>query len=136
MGPALIQFFGFLDERGYLDDSGDLGRLVERIAPRIPGMAADPRKWGMAKSMGMEALRLGLDLSDEKVLEQFMFDYNSKLLNIAGPKNTARPAHHNPFKSISRNQIIRVKYTDGSIREGKFKRLEADLVAGKCVLVE
>lgn len=46
-----------------------------------------------------------------------------------------RPAQENPLKNISRNEVVKVKYPDGSIREGKFKRLEEDLRAGKCELL-
>lgn len=45
-------------------------------------------------------------------------------------------ARENPFQNISRNEVVKVKYPDGAIRKGKFERLEGDLRAGKCELVQ
>lgn len=134
VGPVLAQFFDFLADAGYMVNAAALGRDVRRIAPQIAKNAADPRKWGMAKSIGMQAVQAGVDLSDEKALERFIMQYNAGIDATQQRGQTARPAKPNPYKDISRNQVIRVKYADGSIREGKFKRLEADLLAGKCAL--
>jgi len=141
IGAILTQFFGFLEENQYLKTAGQLQREMRNTAPEMVRLAKDPRNWGMAKSMCMEALQAGVDLSNAQAMNEFMTNYNATQLahlNFPGIEqtNTAvrRPVAENPFKNMSRNQVIKVKYPDGSIREGKFKRLEEDLRAGKCTL--
>ena len=85
----------------------------------------------------MQALEEGLNPEEPGAMERFIAKYNASLdHNPPGKPNAARPARENPYKHLGRNQPIRVRYTDGSIKEGKFKRLEADLLAGKCTLVD
>ncbi|MBK7939219.1 MAG: hypothetical protein IPJ82_20035 [Lewinellaceae bacterium] len=136
VGPVLARFFDFLGEADYLPKAAALGEEVRRISPKIAKNAADPHKWGMAKSLGMMAMQTGVDLSNEMALQRFIMEYNAGINTAQRPKQTTRPAKSNPYMNIPRNQIIRVKYADGSIREGKFKRLEADLLEGKCELVK
>lgn len=96
----------------------------------------------MAKSIAMEALDAGVDLSDTQAMNGFIAKYNARLMDkldfptISRKKpQPLRPVSENPFKNISRNQVVKVKYPDGSIREGKFKRLGEELKAGKCTLM-
>ncbi|MFN0036068.1 MAG: hypothetical protein ACKVUS_13475 [Saprospiraceae bacterium] len=142
IGAVLIQFFGFLDEKKYLKNADALRREVKKIAPEIVLRAKDPRNWGMAKSFAMGAAAAGVDLGDSNAMNGFMADYNANLLPNLGfsdfgtkKSQLLRPAPENPFKNIARNQIVKVKYPDGNIREGKFKRLEDELRAGKCELL-
>lgn len=141
IGPILSGFFGFLAEQNYPKNASALRREVQRIASDIVRRAKDPRNWGISKGIAMQAIEAGVDLADENALSQFITAYNANRLNQTPlgrgyPSQYWRPAPENPFKHLSRNQVITVQYTDGSIRDGKFKRLEADLQAGKCSLVE
>ena len=138
-GAILTQFFGFLEEHQYLKTAGQLQREMRNTAPEMVRLAKDPRNWGVAKSMCMQALQAGVDLSNAQAMNEFMTNYNATQLahlNFPGIAQTNRPVKRpvaeNPFKNMSRNQVIKVKYPDGSIREGKFKRLEEELRAGKC----
>jgi hypothetical protein len=141
IGPVLSRFFGFLAEKKYQDNAAALRREAEKIAPEIVRQAKNPRNWGMTKSITMQAMDAGVDLADENAIGGFMAAYNANLLASMGwdaaPKKPERlrPAQENPYKNISRNKVVKVKYPDGSIREGKFKRLEEDLRAGKCELL-
>ena len=139
---VLSPFFGFLKEKAYLKNAGRLQQEMLRIAPRIMIVAKDPRNWGMTKSIAMEALAAGVDLSDTHAFSGFMANFTANQIhkldfpNIrAKNPQLLRPVRDDPFKNTSRNQVVKVQYTDGSSREGKFKRLEEDLKAGKCTLL-
>lgn len=141
-GVVLRLFFAFLDEKKYLKDAGRLQKEMQKIAPQMVANAKDPHNWGMAKSFAMNAFGAGVDMGDVDAMNDFMANYSAKILqkmdfpDVTKDKRQAlRPVQENPFKSISRNQVVQVKYPDGSIREGKFKRLEEELRAGKCSLV-
>ncbi|MDX1912605.1 MAG: hypothetical protein SFV22_14025, partial [Saprospiraceae bacterium] len=131
ISPVLSRFFGFLADKQYQKNAGALRRELEKIAPDIVRQAKNPLNWGMAKSMMMQALDVGVDLNDAQALDTFMANYTAGL----NMPSRLRPVQQNPFKHLSRNAIIKVKYADGTIREGKFKRLEEDLKAGKCALL-
>lgn len=137
LSPILAQFFEFL--RGENHQYARLmAREVVKIAPQIVKNAKDPRHWGISKSLVMQALEESVDLSDKEQMDRFILRYNEQLLqNHPSPKptSTLRPLRANPFKNISRNEVVEVKYPDGSTKAGKFKRLEADLLAGKCELL-
>jgi hypothetical protein len=141
-GVVLRLFFAFLDEKKYLKDAGRLQKEMQKIAPKMVANAKDPHNWGMAKSFAMDALDADIDMGDVDAMNDFMANYSAKILQkmdfpdvAASKQSPMRPARENPFKNISRNQTIKVTYPDGSIREGKFKRLEEELRAGKCSLV-
>ncbi|MEQ1744621.1 MAG: hypothetical protein ABMA02_04290 [Saprospiraceae bacterium] len=142
VGTVLNQFFGFLAESNRQKNAAAMHREIKKIAPEIVRNAKDPRNWGMAKGIMMQAMGTGVDLSDEHAISDFMASYSANMARHAGlpepgPKKQSllRPASGNPFVNIARNETVRVKYPDGSIRDGKFKRLEDDLRAGKCELV-
>ncbi|MDO8367801.1 MAG: hypothetical protein Q7T20_13450 [Saprospiraceae bacterium] len=142
IGLVLNQFFGFLDEKKYLKNAGHLQEEMRKIAPQIISRAKNPQNWGMAKSFAMGAIAAGVDLSDTNAMNGFMDNFNANLLpNLEFPELASkkpqrlRSVHENPFKNIARNQVVKVEYPDGSIREGKFKRLEEALRTGKCVLL-
>ena len=47
-----------------------------------------------------------------------------------------RPTPFRSARKIGRNDRISVRYADGTVKTDKFKRLEPDLVANRCVLVD
>ena len=52
-------------------------------------------------------------------------------INMYTPKERA----YNPFKEFGRNTKITVKYSDGSVITDKFKKLQRDLVLGRCQIM-
>ncbi|MFN0213808.1 MAG: hypothetical protein ACKVT2_06090, partial [Saprospiraceae bacterium] len=142
IGAVMTQFFGLLEEKALLSGAGRLQGEMRKIAPQVIKEAKNSSNWGMAKSFAMEALAEGVDMSDTDAMNRFMANFNANMVpNFGFPdfgskkQQLLRPAQENPFKNISRNQIVKVKYQDGSVREGKFKRLEEELRSGKCTLV-
>ncbi len=41
-----------------------------------------------------------------------------------------------PLAKIRRNTIVKVRYRDGTIRKGKYKRLKVDILSGNCEILE
>lgn len=137
IGPVLTAFFGFLAAQQLHPQAAALQKAVRQHTPALLKNAANPAFWGMAKSMMQQALKEGLNPEEPGAIERYIANYNASLdQQPSGKPKAARPARENPYKHLSRNQPVRVRYTDGSIKEGKFKRLEADLLAGKCTLVQ
>ncbi|MEM8527276.1 MAG: hypothetical protein AAGG68_21725 [Bacteroidota bacterium] len=140
ISPILVQFFKYLGTtNAYPIDTEKVVTTLEEIADEIVKRAADPRNWGMAKSMMMGAVEQGLDLNDQQSLDQYMYDYNSNLRSsnsfpTHSPPKLAQP---DPFKHLGRNDKINVQYQDGTTKTSiKFKKVEKDLRAGKCSILE
>ena len=53
--PVLSAFFAFLDDREELENASSLGVHVQELEDKVVEQASDPRNWGMAKSMLMDA---------------------------------------------------------------------------------
>ncbi|MEM8528188.1 MAG: hypothetical protein AAGG68_26325 [Bacteroidota bacterium] len=139
LSPILIQFFKYLGSTNlYSINTEEVVATLKEIADEIVERATDPNNWGMAKSMMMGAMEQGFDISNQKDLDNYMYSYNQNLLasnfsNSSVPK-LAKP---NPFKHIGRNEKINVKYKDGTTKNAiKFKKVEKDLRAGRCRLIE
>lgn len=144
IGEVLGAFFGFLEDQKAHKNALRLQKLVQKISARIVRNAQDPKCWGFAKSQGMQALEAGVDMRDKNAVNQFIAGINARQTHIpdsylsesSQPKSqNRRPVSPNPFNHLSRNQMITVRYPDGTTQHGKFKRLEADLRDGKCELV-
>jgi len=106
---------------------------VEPVKDRIPVEAAKESNWGPAKSYMMKAKAQGYDLSSEEEVEAFM---RRQQMEALAHQPTTRPPK-DPFKGIGRNQKITVQYEDGTIKADiKFKKVEKDLRAGRCEIVE
>ena len=67
-----------------------------------------------------------LDVDDEKFSEQLNKIKQSSLVT--------RPIL-NYNKKIGRNEKIKVRYKNGEIKEDKFKKLEADILANRCIMI-
>ncbi|MEY3241101.1 MAG: hypothetical protein RIR11_2539 [Bacteroidota bacterium] len=135
IGKVLTQFFAFLHEHQLHTNALQLHQEIQKIIPDMIRNAQNPNYWGMSKSMMMGALGKGIDLSNEKALNKYFLDYQAEMQAKRNHKPTMQPARQNPFKNLSRNQVIQVKYPDGKVVEGKFKRLETDLLSGACELI-
>lgn len=74
----------------------------------------------------------GVEFSDKEQLDQYLLDYNQKIMYPSMNNSSIT----NDYKDIGRNQKISVKYPDGKVIEDvKFKKVQKDLIAGKCELV-
>jgi hypothetical protein len=130
-GDIIIAFLNFLDDKQYIKNAKTLQKTVAEIKHKIPAIAADPRNWGMAKSMMMGAQKSGYDINDKDDLNDYMMDYNAQTIG----QLHGRPLS-NPYKHIGRNDKIAVKYADGTLMENvKFKKVEQDLIDKKCTLI-
>jgi len=81
IAPVLSAFFSFLGEKELLksESAANLARRVKEIDKQIIKNAADPRNWGPAKSFVMAAMRAGVDVMNQKEMDQFMVLYNLAL---------------------------------------------------------
>jgi hypothetical protein len=85
IAPVLASFFTFLGEKGVLSNAASLARQVTALSERIVRNSNAPRYWGMAKSVSMEAMKEGVDLTDEKAMNAFLIRYNARMLRSAMP---------------------------------------------------
>jgi hypothetical protein len=135
-GKAVIALLSFLGDAGHIENAAELIKTVEQIKNRIPVEAANKSNWGPAKTMMMEAMEQGVDLSSEEAIEAYLM----KKQMAAFAQQPREPQYstppEDPFKGIGRNQKITVRYTDGEVRADiKFKKVEKDLRAGNCEIV-
>ncbi len=140
---ALAPFFEWLRANDLHPNAEAMRDEAQRVKPEMFKAAADPSNWGMAKTMMMGALDEGVDLSSQDALNEYVSQLQLRSLArlaappkaIGKPKPVLRTAAENPYKNMNRNALITVRYTDGTEKTGKFKRLEDDLRSGKCELV-
>jgi hypothetical protein len=137
---VLLQFFKFLDEKGYITASEEIQKAVKETKDEIPKKASNPSNWGMAKSFMMGAQDAGVDFSDEQELNSFLENYDQQLqaeLDKYTSSENPLPIKEDPFRKIGRNDKITVKYSDETILENiKFKKVKQDLLDGKCELMK
>jgi len=132
-GNVVIAFLSFLGDAGHIDNAPDLIKAVEPVKDRIPVEAAKESNWGPAKSYMMKAKAQGYDLSSKEEVEAFMRRQQMEAFRQEQPASPAK----DHFKGIGRNQKITVQYEDGTIKADiKFKKVEKDLRAGRCEIVE
>jgi len=127
---VLISFFQYLDSIDYIDNARKLIQVLRQIRNEIPKIAGNPNNWGIAKTFIMAAENAGVDPTDINSLNEFLA---SQDLNIS---DSIQSPVNDEFKDFQRNQRVSVKYTDGRIVENvKFKKVEHDLLDGKCTLI-
>jgi hypothetical protein len=140
-GDILIAFLRFLGEKEYITDSEALQDAVRSVKDEIPKIAGDSSNWGIAKALFMTAKEEGYDLKDQEQINTFINLYNQRIQfgnfeNLQGGTGNMS-TQENPSKGIGRNDKITVRYGDGTVKENvKFKLVEEDLSAGKCVIVK
>ncbi|WP_333861443.1 SEC-C metal-binding domain-containing protein [Clostridium sp.] len=86
VSPVLESFFNFLDENKYVLNGKKLSKSVKQISRQIVKNAVDPNRWGMAKRFVMGAKNRGIDITDEKEMNQYMLDYNNNKPIVNEPK--------------------------------------------------
>lgn len=160
-GSILLAFLRFLEHRKYMKTQ-ELQAAIQSVDRIIYEKSQDYLNWGFAKALGMIALNRGVNMEDKDAMQKIMDEYNSSLTdrktnnpefqalnhsisNIANlpqaPKTTKLVEPHRAIPKfnqpkIGRNDLVNVKYADGTVKEQvKFKKVEADIVSGKCALL-
>lgn len=77
---CVIALLEFLDDAGVLvgDTVGTLVRVTKSLRSEAARAAQDPSRWGMAKSLFMQAAAEGLDVEDPEAIEGWMESFNSR----------------------------------------------------------
>lgn len=82
--PVMNKFFEFLANKGILSNSQKLIVKLREIKAQIIKNATNPKNWGMAKTMIMDAMNQGIDVSNAEELNSFinykMIQHNFNLL--------------------------------------------------------
>ncbi len=77
IAPVLSSFFAFTERAGLLKKSSNLAKRVKKIDKQIVINSNDPSNWGMAKSFVISAQRSGVNIENQKELNEYMMAYNS-----------------------------------------------------------
>lgn len=153
-GKVLHQYFAFLESRNYHSKAHALKEAVADIQRKILVRSQNQDNWGMAKTAMMNSNKGGgfkpfkpFKLTDKQMERLEKWD-GDKILSLSeGAEDNdfissqkqlpSKPIReHNPYRHLKRNDLISVKYPDGKILEKvKFKKVERDLLAGKCELM-
>ncbi len=153
MQHVLCRFFLYLEESEKIP-TRDLQDIVLAFGEEMVELSQDPENWGIAKSLVMEGIERGHDMSDPEIMEELFRKTNREMKDMSSiwveneyeeesPENRefnpidrpqARPVY---IPKIGRNEKVTVKYSDGRILENvKFKKIMDDLADEKCELVE
>lgn len=133
-GDVVIIFLQFLENNKYIANADILIKKVIAIKSKIPIESKKTGNWGIAKTMMMQAMEMGLDLDNEEEMDDFLLYQQLSAMNNLFEEE--EPIVE-PWKNIGRNQKITVKYKDGQVIENiKFKKVKSDLVNGNCILLK
>ena len=69
------------------------------------------------------------------LLDEAGLKYISEQLNKIKQSSLVTRPILNYNKKIGRNEKIKVRYKNGEIKEDKFKKLEADILANRCIII-
>jgi len=76
VAPAAQALVNWLGSEGILQDAPALAEQVGQWAGQIVEHSQDPRRWGMAKGVVMQAMAQGVDLDSQAAFNRFVRDYN------------------------------------------------------------
>lgn len=82
IAKVLEQFFLFLADSKLIENGNGLAENVIKIETDIIKAFENPANWGMAKSIMMPALEMGIDPCDEEEIGRYLNNYNNEQLNI------------------------------------------------------
>lgn len=117
--PLLVNFLVIYHlELNIYKVSSEINKAIEK-ANQVIKLANDPQINTQKSNLLGET---GIDLI-KKNAENFLHNINVRKPVI---KTTPR---------IGRNEVVKVKYNDGSIFETKYKKISEDLIKGECVLI-
>ncbi len=80
--PELEEFCDFVGRAFAFEEAAAWKRAIQDYAPEFRRAIRDPRRWGMAKSMMMEGLSRGYDLSTEEGINRWLHTQQAE--QIAG----------------------------------------------------
>jgi uncharacterized protein YchJ len=80
VAPVTESFLRWLESEGILGDTSSLVETVRGWADTIVANGMDPRYWGMAKSLVMQAEAGGIDTQDDQAMERYVAEYNLRLM--------------------------------------------------------
>lgn len=69
------------------------------------------------------------------LLDEAGLKYISEQLNKIKQSSVVTNPVYNQNKKFGRNERIKVRYLNGVVREDKFKKLEADILANRCIMI-
>ena len=78
VAPTAGILLRWLDAAGLMVGGAALALTVEQWGPDVAAAAKDPRNWGMAKNLMMQAYAEGVDLEDEHQLAGFVTHHNAR----------------------------------------------------------
>ena len=129
--PVLIKFFEFMKEQGMVENIDKQIVYFKKNATKIVEQGMDPTYWGPAKTLGMQAVEQGIDLTNPKEIKTFVDRYNEEIerQNIENESIYELP-------DLNWNDKVTVKYTDGRVMMNiKYKKVMDDIKAGKCIII-
>jgi transcriptional antiterminator Rof (Rho-off) len=136
MVDALVGFFDWMNLNKLHTQASQMRDEARKVKPITVKIASDPSQWGIAKSMMMGAFDSGVDVNSKDAIDQYLAQVQGQSLSRLMTQNNQKPVvKESPYKNISSNTKITVRYGDGKLMTDKFKRLEKDLSSGKCKLI-
>jgi SEC-C motif len=104
VAPVLSAFFTFLAEKALLRNGVALAETVAGLDREIVAASQDTRDWGPAKAFMMAAQQAGVDVRDQRALNQFMEEYNQRFIP---PVPERQPAPVLPMASLAPRAPVR-----------------------------
>jgi len=80
IAPVTACFLKWLESEGILADASGLIETVRGWKDPIVANGMNPRNWGMAKSLMMQAKADGVDIGDEQAIQWYLAEYNLRLM--------------------------------------------------------
>ena len=72
IGPILIPFFEFLEKNNLSNNTDKLAKKLSEIEGDIVKRSKEPKNWGKSKVIIMEAVSAGIDITDEKAVNDYI----------------------------------------------------------------
>ncbi len=80
VAPVTESFLRWLESEGILANTSGLVETVRGWADTIVANGMNPQYWGTAKSLVMQAEADGVDTEDEQAMQQYVAEYNLRLM--------------------------------------------------------
>ena len=92
--PELVAFWQYLQREYQLANAESVLNFLNQIKPAFNKLMNDSSKFGMAKSFFMLGQSQGYDMTSQRGMDEFMLEYNTKLLQQSEPPTlpSAEPA--------------------------------------------
>ncbi len=103
---GLVAFVDWLGATGRLQNPRPLRRQVLDDAEEMLARSQDPRNWGPAKSLFVQAEEAGVEITDERAMQRFVLAYNQRLTGERENDLEDEPPNYGPDDYVTR-PIIR-----------------------------